>query len=288
MPMIELLIEQLATLPQPIPGWQRLGIAAGNPFTTWEWASTWWRRFGEDRPQRILGLRDPEGAMVGILPLYLSSGRPLRTLRFVGNGPADQLGPVCRPEHREAVAAAFRRALAENRDWDVCVAERLPVDDNWAEQLGGVVTRTELTPTISLETTDWDEYLATRSSHFRQQVRRLERRLGRDYELTEDPQQLRQDMDTFFDLHEARWAATGSSSTVFSGEMREFHQELRPSPWRAAGCGSASPSSTGCRGRRPTASGSAAPTGSTKPAATRSSTRAGSVRCCSTTRFARR
>jgi CelD/BcsL family acetyltransferase involved in cellulose biosynthesis len=227
-PPFELLVEQLPHLPGQIPDWQRLGVAAGNPFTTWEWASTWWRHFGEDRPQRILGCRDEDGALVGVLPLYLSARRPLRTLRFVGNGPADQLGPVCAPEHREAVAAAFRRALSESGGWDVCVAERMAAADGWSGLLGGVVTRSEPTPTIALETTDWDEYLGTRSAHFRQQVRRLERRLGRDYELefrlAEDPGRLEQDMDTFFDLHEARWAATGS--TVFSGELRQFHQEL--------------------------------------------------------------
>ncbi len=217
-----------AELPAPNPEWQQLGIACGNPFLTWEWAAAWWQHFGDDRPQRIIACRNG-GELVGILPLYLSGRRPLRTLRFIGHGPANQLGPICRPSDREAVAAALRTALADDSGWDLFVAERLAAGDGWGDLIGGTVTRVESSPTIRLETDDWDEYLASKSANFRQQTRRLERRLERKYALTyrlaSDPERLEEDMDAFLSLHETRWASTGGS-TAFAGKLSEFHRDV--------------------------------------------------------------
>jgi CelD/BcsL family acetyltransferase involved in cellulose biosynthesis len=224
-------VEPLPDLPAPNQAWRELGIACGNPFSTWEWASTWWRHFGEERPQRVLGCRDGEGALIGVLPLYLASRRPLRTLRFIGHGRADQFGPVCLPEHRDAVADALRAELAGNRKWDVLVAERLAADSGWASRLGGVVTRVESSPTIRFETDDWDEFLASKSSNFRGQVRRLERRLAKkyalEYRLADDADRLEEDMSTFFSLHEERWA-TGGGSISFAGGLSDFHRDFAP------------------------------------------------------------
>jgi CelD/BcsL family acetyltransferase involved in cellulose biosynthesis len=217
-----------AELPAPNPEWQQLGLACGNPFSTWEWASAWWHHFGEDRPQRVIVCRE-NGQLVGILPLYLASRRPLRTLRFIGHGPADELGPVCRPADREAVAAAFRASLAEDAGWDIFVAERLAAGEAWRELIGGTVTRRESSPTVQFETNDWDDYLASKSSHFRQQARRLERQLKKKYSLAyrvaSDPERIDEDMDTFIALHEAHWKASGGS-TVFAGKHSAFHRDV--------------------------------------------------------------
>jgi CelD/BcsL family acetyltransferase involved in cellulose biosynthesis len=226
---LELAVEPLPELPSPNGDWQRLGLEAGNPFSTWEWASAWWRHFGADRPQRILGCRNDSGDLVGILPLYLASGRPLRILRFVGHGPANQLGPICLAQHQTAVARAFRNALADELGWDVCIAERLDASHGWPGVIGGVVTRVESSPIIRFDTSDWDEYLASRSANFRQQTRRMERRLERDhslrYRLASDPDRLEQDMDMFFALHEERWESA-EGSVAFAGKLNQFHRDL--------------------------------------------------------------
>ncbi len=223
-------IERLPDIPAGAEDWRPLALASGCPFSTWEWASTWWRHYGAGREQRILGCRDADGALVGILPLYLASRRPLRVLRLVGHGDGtDQLGPICAPEHRDAVSRALKTALADSDGWDVCMVERLNSSDGWPDSIGGIVTRSEPSPAIRIETTDWDEHLASKSAHYRQQARRLERRLARDhtleFRLAADPDRIGEDMETFFDLHDARWAAAGGS-TSFAGELREFHHEI--------------------------------------------------------------
>jgi CelD/BcsL family acetyltransferase involved in cellulose biosynthesis len=221
------LLEPIPHIDDSEADWRRLAAVAQNPFTSWEWASTWWRHFGADRELRAFRCVDASGRVAGIVPLQVASSHGLRVMRFVGHRPADELEPVCAPEDRRAVAEALGTAVREAPGWDVCLAERLPEGDGWAEGLGGRVLRREPSPEVDLETDDWDEFLAVRSSNFRQQVRKFERRLLRDhaltYRLVDDPGTLEEDMDTLVRLHRARW---GGVTTAFPDELVPFHLEL--------------------------------------------------------------
>src|SRR5207253_1484014 len=94
-------------------------------------------------------------------------------------------------------------------DWDLFVGDYLPGDEHWDKRLGGRVLAREGSPVLLACTGGWGEYLASRSSNLRQQVRRRERRLEREHELryrlADDPARLEQDLDTLFALHAARW-----------------------------------------------------------------------------------
>lgn len=208
--------------------WQRLAALTGSPFASWEWANIWWRHFGEGEP-RVLVVRDAAGAAIGIVPLYLERSGPLRTLRFVGHFPADELRPICAPEHAAAVAAHCRHHLAGEDDWDLFLAERLPSPAGLDEAFEGRRLRHESMPELRLETDDWDEFLASKSSNFRSQARTKERRLLRDaglaYRLSDDPERLPADMETLFDLHRRAWAAKGEEG-AFSEKLASFHLEF--------------------------------------------------------------
>ena len=108
-------LEPLADLDTAREPWQALGEAGGNVFGTWEWGSSWWRHFGRGRRLALAACRRPDGTAAGVLPLYEARRAPMRLLRFVGHGPADQLGPVCAAEDRPAVGEALTRALAGRR-----------------------------------------------------------------------------------------------------------------------------------------------------------------------------
>jgi CelD/BcsL family acetyltransferase involved in cellulose biosynthesis len=214
----ELVLEPLSDLDSAREDWMRLADASGNPFSTWEWASVWWRHLGDDRPLHLVACREPAGAVVAILPLYLARSRPVRTLRFVGHGPADRLAPICAPADRGRVAVALRRALDDGiGNWQVAVADRLPGEEEWPEALGEKPFRSEPSPVLVSEGRDWDAFLASRSKNFRDQVRRRERKLARAHELryrlTHDAVELERDYDTLVRLHRARWG-DGSSSFV--------------------------------------------------------------------------
>ena len=207
--------------------WSRLAEAAGNVFSTPEWASAWWHHFGAERELRLLAGRDPAGTTAVLLPLYVNRTRPLRVLRFVGHGPADQLGPVCAPADRERVAQALRPLLADRR-WraDLLVGDRVSGAEGWSEQTGGTILHAEPSPTLAIGGRSWDEFLASKSKNFRDQVRRRERKLAKSHELSfrlTDAARLDEDMGTLLRLHSARWE---DESAAFEPELEAFHRDF--------------------------------------------------------------
>ena len=226
--MPELTLEPVPDLATLRDEWTALADAAGNLFGTWEWADAWWRTYGGDRPLRITACRHPsDGRLVALLPLYLASRKPVRTLRFLGHGPADQLGPICAPEDRQATAAAVRRlARGGLKGWDLLIADRLPQTEGWAGMLGGRVVHVEESPTLMIGGRSFDEFLASRSKNFREQARRRERKLRREHEVDirlSDAEHLEADLDALFSLHEARWE---EESEALRGERERFHRDF--------------------------------------------------------------
>jgi len=225
--MNDLHLEPLDDLESAREIWEPLAEQSGNVFSTWEWASAWWTALGHDRPLRLAALRDGTGAAVAVLPLYMSSRLPVRTLRFIGHGPADQLGPVCHPDRLTEVMTALRRELAARPfPWEVVIAERLPADRDWDALLGARTLAREPSPLMRTEGRSWDEYLATRSRNFREQVRRRERKLAREHDLRfrlTTREHFDADFATLVRLHDARW---DKGSQVFSGPLKDFHRDF--------------------------------------------------------------
>jgi CelD/BcsL family acetyltransferase involved in cellulose biosynthesis len=202
--------------------WVRLAHESRNLFSTWEWASTWWHRYGG--AQRLLVAACLEGHQaVALLPLYVWSQRPMHIARFIGHGPADQLGPVC-GKTAHATAADGLRHVAEKEGIDLVLAELLPGGERWSEALGQEPILLESSPTISLDG-GWLAYLGQRSGNLRQQIRRRERHLHRRhavrFRLATSPNRLQDDLTLLFALHRARWGARSAFS-----RFEPFHRDF--------------------------------------------------------------
>jgi CelD/BcsL family acetyltransferase involved in cellulose biosynthesis len=155
-----------------------------------------------------------------VLPLYTLRRAGLRIARIVGHGVADQLGPVCDPEHFQLALAA----LACSHGASVLVAERLPAQ---GEMPGASVLRREASPVISVSSDEgWEQYLQRRSANFRQQVRRRARgaeRAGISFRLIGELGELQTALDALIHLHRARW---GERTRAFAGARERFHREF--------------------------------------------------------------
>jgi CelD/BcsL family acetyltransferase involved in cellulose biosynthesis len=212
------LVDRLESLREE---WMHLAEQGQNIFATWEFATIWWEHFGAGRRLLAVGCRDSGGELFAILPLYLWRRRPLRVIRFLGHGAGDILGPVCRPERYEDAARALRRLLeVAPWDWDLFVGENLPGEQHWPGRLGGHLIRREGNPVLR-ESQGFEQFLARRTSNFRQQARRWERQLARGHRVgyrLSDSTTLDADLDELFRLHEAglgRHSAFGGRRTVF-------------------------------------------------------------------------
>jgi len=206
--------------------WTKLAERGRNLFATWEWASTWWRHYGQDRPLRVAVVRR-DGEPVGLLPLYQWRSRPAKILRFLGHGPADELGPVGHPDDGVLLARALRRSL-HRLDADLLLAEQFPRGQDWGALLGGRRLAEESSPVVRFGPGGWEAYLGARSANFREQVRRRGRKLARErevgYRLSDGSRDLDRDLDTLFRLHDARW---GGEATNFQADAA-FHRAFLP------------------------------------------------------------
>jgi CelD/BcsL family acetyltransferase involved in cellulose biosynthesis len=220
-------IEPVQTLDELRDDWMVLAAKTRNIFSTWDWASTWWRHFGDDRRLALAACRSPQGRIVAIVPLYVSTRRRIRVARLLGHGPADQLGPVCDPADRREVARAVRRFVLDDLRCSVFVADQVSALEGWSALPGGTVVAREASPVMVSAHRDWESFLGSRSSHFRKKARYEERRLARgfnvEYRLANRSERLADDLDALFALHYARWPQTNAA---FGGRYEAFHRDF--------------------------------------------------------------
>jgi CelD/BcsL family acetyltransferase involved in cellulose biosynthesis len=219
--------------------WRELAERRGNAFVTPEWFRCWFEHYGTDATPLVPTVRDAAGRLKGLLPLALSrSGRP-RTCRIAGANLGDRFHPVCEPGDEPEVGAAAGTMLGSTDEpWSVLALDHVEVERSWVpaleEATGRRLHALERTagelPLVDLSNhASWDEYLATRSSNFRQQVRRFTRRAAKERSMrlrrTESAAELGDDLTTFFDLHDRRQAAHGGSS-LEADRARAFHADF--------------------------------------------------------------
>ncbi len=222
----ELALERLGSFDDLAPGWTALAERQANLFGTWEWASAWWATFGGGREPLLSVARDEHESLVAVLPLYTSRYGPLTLARFIGHGPADQLGPVCAPEDRPAVAEALRRLVADELDMrGFLLAERLWCEEEWPRLLGARPLRRALSSLLPLSGRTFEEWLASVSPKFRREVQRRERNLVRDhglrFRLVTDEKDRESALAALIHLHDARWR---NASTAFEPANRPLYE----------------------------------------------------------------
>jgi CelD/BcsL family acetyltransferase involved in cellulose biosynthesis len=85
----------------------------------------------------------------------------------------------------------------------------------------------EASPVLAIDGMSWDDYLAGKSSNFRQQARRRERKLAKEHDinfrLADDPDRLDADLADLFRLHNERWS--GESAALVE-KRAAFHREF--------------------------------------------------------------
>lgn len=221
------LLESVGDLEAAESHWVGLAPPTRNVFLTFEWASMWWRHFGQPGASRVFACRAPNGEVAAILPLYLWRRGPVRVLRLVGHGPSDELGAVCSPGDSAAAASLIPRALADVHGAQFLVAESVAASGPIGRLAGATTMRRVSSPVLDFAGRTWDDLLGSFSSNLRQQIRRRERRLSREhnlrFRLTGRRDRLDRDLDTLFRLYDARW---GAAAPAFSGTRRELHRDF--------------------------------------------------------------
>src|SRR3954447_26279613 len=207
--------------------WDALAAASANVFATPEWCETWRAELAPDVRAQLLVCRDGDGRARAVWPLYEDARGPVRLVRLLGHGPADELGPACAPEDRPLAAAGLRAALQRRLlGRRMLLAERLPADAPRPAPLGGRALRGESGPVVPVDGRSWEGFRAEQSRNFRDQAGRRRRRLERSHDIvfhrTRAAGELDADFDDLLALHAQRW--TGGDSDAFTDGRERFHR----------------------------------------------------------------
>jgi CelD/BcsL family acetyltransferase involved in cellulose biosynthesis len=216
------------------PEWTRLALESRNVFSTWEWASTWWRHCGRGRELLLTPIRAADGRARAILPLYRWSRYPVSTIRFVGHGPADELGPV--GAAGSADVAALLPAIVGQAPWrcDAFIADDVRGSEPWVGALGGEVMRSACSPRLTVRGSSWEEWWRSRSRNLREQLGRPRRQLEREHAVAfrlSTPSRLGEDLTLFSRLHLGRWDDGGSLFHPMIAFHRDFARVAMEQGW---------------------------------------------------------
>jgi CelD/BcsL family acetyltransferase involved in cellulose biosynthesis len=231
---------------------------AASFFHSLDWLEAYWAHFGGGQQLRVLVV-ESDGRTSGILPLVVRRRRrrigTLRALTYPLDDWASFYGPIG-PNPAATLLAGLGHIRRSRRDWDLI---ELP----WVDALGSDQGRTplamhgaglgafreRLAPSAFVDLGafgNWDAYWASRTSHWRNNVRRSEKKLAKRGRLTyiryRPAGSANGDGDPRWDWYEAceqiaraSWQGDSATGTTLSHEsIRPF---LRDCHQRAAAAG---------------------------------------------------
>lgn len=222
------------------------GSRAPSVFLTWPWVRAWWRVFGEGRELFVVTLRDGDGGLLGIAPLYrIEKGHGpfrVRELRFIGFGAEvkpDYLGVIARAGMEDEVARALCRYLDEaGREWDTALLTDVAGDQSCLGELlefyraRGCLVERRASATcryVSLPES-YEGYLRGLGKNLRYNISRRTRTLlnthGAELFAWQEPSAVAEGIDALARLHRKRWALKHGSQSFASARYLEFHQEI--------------------------------------------------------------
>jgi CelD/BcsL family acetyltransferase involved in cellulose biosynthesis len=174
------------------PAWTSLlpRTRGASFFQTVDWLETYWAHFGAGQRLRVLAVHD-DGQPVGILPLVVKTtrrrvGSP-RVLTYPLDDWGSFYGPIG-PDPAATLLAALSHIQHTSRDWDLI--ELAWVDAEGHDRgrtpramrsagLGALAERRQSSSLIDLAgCKTWDAFWASRTSRWRNNVRRSEKKLA--------------------------------------------------------------------------------------------------------------
>jgi len=228
------------------PAWDRLlqVVPRATIFSTWEWLSSWWHAFGDDRELLTFASFDSNGALIGLAPLSLETHRTVAGLKFRllslmgdGSGDSDNLDLIVRPGEEQVFMSALLEHLRNDGGWDFARFNTLPDNSPTAAILATELAQRRWTwfqhqkpGTVIDLPGNWEVYRKQLSYNERGQLGKYIRRLERKYKVAirkcSTESELVGDLSSFVDLHQRRWQANGRPGSFVSAARRQFYREL--------------------------------------------------------------
>jgi CelD/BcsL family acetyltransferase involved in cellulose biosynthesis len=192
--------------------WNRLHASSRlrSPFLSFTWQEAWTRAFVSERRLEVRTVKDADGSLVAVLPLYeVASG----VMELVGGADvSDYLDLLSVADREEAAWAALLSSRGDDRDaWVLhavpAASPTLTVAPALAAAAGldAAVSVEERCPVLALPES-WDAYLARLPGKHRHELQRKVRRLEREapdahVSSAAEPADVERRFDDFLHLH---------------------------------------------------------------------------------------
>jgi CelD/BcsL family acetyltransferase involved in cellulose biosynthesis len=205
-------------------------------FSTWEWLSTWWRHFGENRTLLIL-LAEENDKILGIAPLmhsvYSTFGFRQGKIEFIGTPHSDYNDFILVDKHQECMKLFLVYLNNLSKNWSSLRLADIPEDGASISSMKGIshiVRPMHICPHLPLPIS-YDTLLEGLKSKRMREMRRSLRRIKEDgfkidFVDHSDPHNVAKGMNTLFDLHQKRWRQKGISGLFSNQSFRGFHLEI--------------------------------------------------------------
>ena len=220
------LVDDERDLVPHLDAWSGLATERRRPYCQHQWMLAWWRHARPQRAQlRVVLVLDGD-ELVGVAPYFAGRERTGRIdYRLLASGFSHPLDILAAAGREADVATAVAAALARARPRPSLVTfEGLSVGSSWPDEVRShwpgrlrpstYWTRDMASPVLDLPQQGFEAWLASKSSNFRQQMRRARRKLaaaGGAVELATGDDAIARAAAAFSELHHARWSHRGGS-----------------------------------------------------------------------------
>jgi CelD/BcsL family acetyltransferase involved in cellulose biosynthesis len=210
------------------PEWEALWREdpRATPFHAPQWLLSWWRHIGQG-DLCSLALRDDDGVLVGLAPLYVytDAGR-VRHLFPLGIATTDYLGPVARRGWERRVAAGIVDGILALRErWDVFECPQLRRDAPLLAAANAHASPGEPNPVLPLRPSP--AIPRSTLANLRTCRNRAARAGALRFERAQ-PAQVEAYLQALARLHERRWSARGLPGVLADDAVRAAHAEAAP------------------------------------------------------------
>jgi CelD/BcsL family acetyltransferase involved in cellulose biosynthesis len=225
-------ITRVEDLDPYLDAWDAMAVEAARPLASPKWLMPWIRHAAPQNAQvRTVVVRDGDG-LIGLAPFFAQEGSLGRVdIRLFGVPFSERREPLSKPGREDEVAAEVARLLATTEPRPSIVAlEGIEESSSWPDLLKRhypgpirplVARRMVLqTPTLTFNGETFDEWMQSKSSNFRSQMRRMRRQLteeGGQVRVTGSDDDIEKDVDSFMSLHLGRWEGRGGSGLADRG-----------------------------------------------------------------------
>jgi CelD/BcsL family acetyltransferase involved in cellulose biosynthesis len=214
-----------------------------NPFLTWEWLFTWWQHYGGDKKLRIFVIKK-SGEIIGIAPFMQSKYRKgvisVDVMENLCSERCDYSGIILADRGPEPVAILLDCLGKITRDENVIVRiSQIPENSafitmlreqypSFSKSLFFNERVVSSCPYIDLPAT-WEECYHMLTKPRRKKLRKAMQSLeNHEVEFKKCPcgENLREQLQVLFELHEKRWQARNIGSKFDESETQEFYVDV--------------------------------------------------------------